>query len=72
MLFVYFQIEGKGGGKRGGETSMCVEKHQSLPLAHLHLGTQATTQACALTGTQTSKLLVYRLVLNLLSPTSRS
>ena len=30
-----------------------------LPLAHLQLGTQTTTQACALSGNRTSSLLVH-------------
>ena len=43
-----------------------------LPLTHPPLrGTWPTTQACALTGNQTSDPFVRRLVLNLLSCTSQ-
>ena len=42
-----------------------------LPLAHPQLGTWPATQACALTGNQTSNLLVLELVLNPLSHTSQ-
>ena len=42
-----------------------------LPLACPQLGTLPTTQACALTGNQTSDPLVYRLVLSPLSHISQ-
>ena len=42
-----------------------------LPLTPPQLGTWPTTQACALTGNQTSNLLVHRPVLNPLSHTSQ-
>ena len=42
-----------------------------LPLVHPQLGTRPTTQACALTGNQTSDPLVHRLSLNPLSHTSQ-
>ena len=43
-----------------------------LPLTHPPLGgTWPTTQACALTGNQTSDPLVHRLALNPLSHTSQ-
>ena len=42
-----------------------------LPLTHPLLGTWPTTQACALTGNQTSDPLVHRPVLNPLSHTSQ-
>ena len=41
-----------------------------LPLTHSLLGTWPATQACALTGNQTSDPLIHRLALNLLSHTS--
>ena len=43
-----------------------------LPLERPPLGTWPTTQACALTGNQTSDPLVCRAVLNPLSHTSQS
>ena len=42
-----------------------------LPLTHPLLGTWPTTQACALTGNQTSDPSVHRPVLNPLSHTSQ-
>ena len=42
-----------------------------LPLTHPTLGTWPTTQACALTGTQTGDPLVLRPALNPLSHTSQ-
>ena len=42
-----------------------------LPLACPQLGTWPATQACALTGNQTSDLLVHKPVLNPLSYTSQ-
>ena len=42
-----------------------------LPLMHPLLGTWPTTQACTLTGNQTSSPLVHRLALNPLSHTSQ-
>ena len=61
-----FLEEGKGGEK---------ERERNinlwLPLMCPLLGTWPTTQACALTGNQTSHPLVHRLVLNPLSHTSQ-
>ena len=54
--------EGKGG--REGNINVW------LPLAR-PMGTWTATQACALTGNQTSDPLVCRLALNLLSHTSQ-
>ena len=49
--FIYLLLErGKGGRKRGRETSMCKRNIDQLLLAHPHLGTWLTTQACTLTG----------------------
>ena len=42
-----------------------------LLLMHPQLGTWSTTQACALTGIQTSDSLVHRLALNPLSHTGQ-
>ena len=64
-LFIF--REGKGGRKRGRETSMCGCLSRPPPL----LGTWAITQACALTGNRTSNPLVRRLTLNPLSHTSQ-
>ena len=50
---------------------MCKRNIDQLPLAHPQLGTWPATQACALTGNQTSNLSVSRLVLNPLSHTSQ-
>ena len=51
--------------ERGRNINVC------LPLAHPLLGTWLTTQACALTGNQTSDPLVCRPALNPLSFTSQ-
>ena len=50
---------------------MCERYIDRLPLAHLQLGTWPTTQACALTGSQTSDLSVCRLAHNPLSHTNQ-
>ena len=65
-FYLFIFREGKGGRKRGRETSMrgCLS-HTPL------LGTWPTTQACALTGNHRGKLLVCRLVLNPLIRTSQ-
>ena len=63
ILFIYFR-ERKGGRKR--ERNINVQ----LPLMCPLLGTWPATQACALTGNQTSDRLVCRPVLNPLSHTS--
>ena len=49
------------------ETSVCERSIDQLPLARPQLGTWTATQACALTGNRTSKLLVHWLALNPLS-----
>ena len=69
--FIYFQKEGKGGRKRGKETSMWEWNIDWLPLSCLLLGAWPTTQACALAGNQTSDLLVPRTALSLLNHTSQ-
>ena len=53
-------------GKREGEKYQCVVASHALLL-----GTWPATQACALTGNQTSNPLVQRPVLNPLSYTSQ-
>ena len=66
-VFIYLFLErGEGREQRRRETSMC----GWLPLACHQLGTWPATQACALTGNQTSDPLVHRLALNPLSHTS--
>ena len=67
----YFWREGKGGRKRGRETSMCKRSINQLLLTRPAPGTWPETQACALTGNQTGNLLVHRLALNPLSHTSQ-
>ena len=64
-LFIYFQREGKG--RREKKRNI----HVWLPFTHPLLGTWPATQACALTGNQTSDPVVYRPVLNPLSYTSQ-
>ena len=73
ILFIYFffKRERKGRKKRERETLMCERYIDRLPITHPHLGTWAETQARALTGSQTSDLLVCRLELNPLSHTSQ-
>ena len=64
--FIYLLFRGEGREKeREGNINVW------LPLAHPLLGTWPTTQACALTGNQTSDLLVCRPALNPLSHTSQ-
>ena len=71
LLFFMF-LEGKGGRKRGRETSMCKRNINRSPLACPQVGTWPTTQACALTGNWTSDPSVCRRVLNLLSHISQA
>ena len=66
-FYLFIFREGKGGIKRGKETSVC----GCLSLVHSPLGTWPATQACALTGNGTSNPLVCRLTLNPLSHTSQ-
>ena len=65
-FYLFIFREGKGGTKRGRETSVC-----GCRLPHPLLGTWPATQACALTGNQTSDPLVHRLALSPLSHTSQ-
>ena len=65
ILFIF--REGKGGTKRGRETSMC----GCLVHAPYWGPAWPTTQACALTGDQTSNPLIRRLALNPLNHTSQ-
>ena len=64
--FIYLYLE-KGEGK-GKEREININVW--LPLMCPLLGTWPATQACALTGNQTSDPLVHRLVLNSLSQSS--
>ena len=65
IFYLFIFREGKGGRKRGGETSMCG------CLSCAPLGTWLTAQACALIGNQTHDPLVHRPALNPLSHTSQ-
>ena len=69
--FIYLLLERGGGRERGRETSMCERYIDQLPLTFPQLETWPATQACALTGNQTSDLSVCRPVLNPLSHTSQ-
>ena len=60
-----------GGRKKGRETSMCERYINRLPLACPQLRTWLATQACALTGNQTSDLLVCGMMPNPLSHTGQ-
>ena len=62
--FIYLFLQGKGGRRKGRETSLCGCLQQATQ-------TCPTTQACALTGNQTSDSLLHRPALNSLSHTSR-
>ena len=49
--FIYWQREGRGGTKKGKETSVCETNiNVWLPLAHPQLGTWPAAWTCALTG----------------------
>ena len=64
--FIYLFLEREEGREKERERNINVW----LPLSCPSLGTQPTSQACALTGNQTSDPLVSRLALNPLSHTS--
>ena len=58
-FYLFLRERGKGEGER--ERHQCVKKYISgLSLACPQLGTWPTTQACALTSSQTGNLLVHR------------
>ena len=63
-------ISGENIFLRGRETPMCEKYIDQLPLAWPQLGTQPTTQACALTRIQMGDLSVHRLAPSPLSHTS--
>ena len=63
--FIYLFLEKRREGEREGNVNVW------LPLVRPLLGTWATTQACALTGNQTSDPLVRRLALNPVSHTGQ-
>ena len=65
-FYLFIFRERKGGRKRGRETSVCERNIHWLLLAYW-----PATCACALTGNQTSNLLVRRLALSPLSHTSQ-
>ena len=66
ILFIYFWTEGKGGRKRGRETSMCG------CLSHtLYRAPGLQPRHVSQTGNQTSSSLVHRPALNPLSHTSQ-
>ena len=69
-VYMYGEGEGKGEGTGGRETSMCERDIYQMPLTHPQLGTLPATQTRALLRTETD-LLVCRLALNPLSPTSQ-
>ena len=58
-LFI-FREKGREGEREGEECERYIDQ---LPLACLQMGTWPTTWACALTGNQSSDLLVHRLAL---------
>ena len=66
--FMYLFLERGGGREKERERNINVW----LLLSHPPLGTWPTTQACALTGNQTSDPLVLKPALNLLSYTSQA
>ena len=66
FLRVYLFLERGKGKEKERERNI-----SQLPLAHPLLGTWPTTQACALTGNQTSGLLVLKAALNPLSHNSQ-
>ena len=65
--FIYLFLERGEGKERERERNISV----LLPLICSLLGTCPTTQACAMTGSQTSDPLVHRFTLNPLSYTSQ-
>ena len=65
ILFIYLFLEKRREGERKGE------RHQCVVVSRGPLGTWPTTQACALTGNQTSDPLLLRPALNSLSHTSQ-
>ena len=72
ILFIYFQRQGKGG-RKDRERNIDVQKiHQSVASHTPPTGDLThTTQACALTGNQTSDLSVRRSALSPLSHTNQ-
>ena len=66
-IFIYLFLERGEGREKEWERNLSVWLPRMCPL----LGTWPTTQACALTGNQTSDPLVCRPALNPLSHTSQ-
>ena len=70
--FIYLFLERGQGREKERETNVDVwEKHRSFASHTPPTGTWPVTQACALTGNQTSDILVCRTMLNPLSHTSQ-
>ena len=63
----YLVLERGEGKDKERERNICKRNINQLPLTHPKLGSRPTTHACALTGNQTSNLLVHRLALSPLS-----
>ena len=70
IIYIYIYREGKGGRKRGRETSMW-ETPIGCLLFTPWLGTESATQACALTGNWTFNLLLCGMTPNQLSHTNQ-
>ena len=70
-IYIYLFLESRGGRKRGREMT-CERNVYWLPRTHPQPVSWPMTQACALTGNQTSDLSIPRLGLNPLSHTSRA
>ena len=68
-LFIF--REGKGGRKRGRETSVRERKIHWLPLVCTQPGTEPKTQACALTRNPSGDILLCGTMSNLLSHTGQ-
>ena len=71
-LFIYLFIEAREGKREGKEGERKERNIDWLHPAHLQPGTQPATQACALTGNQTSNLLIHGPMPNPLSPSARA
>ena len=72
LFFKFIFRERRREGEKEGEKYGCIKENINwLSLAHPHLGTWPTTQACTLTGNQTHDLSIHRPVLNPLSHTSQ-
>ena len=71
-LFIYLFLErGEGREKERKRNVDVQEIHPSVASLTIPMGTLPATRACALTGNQTSNVLVHSLTLNPLSHTSQ-